>query len=185
MRKHKYLSVKRYFNRFIFHINLKSIKIIAYFNHGLSTKLYCSLLRKHGMEIIGTPRYIGVHVEFDDPKLIKLSERVVISDYCYFLTHDYSITTALIAIGETPKKDISLERYISVGENVFIGKKSIVMPNTKIGNNVIVGAGSVVRGVLEDNSIYIGNPAKKIRNITEQAEIWKKYLDTSYVVMDK
>jgi serine acetyltransferase len=36
------------------------------------------------------------------------------------------------------------------------------MPNTTIGNNCVIGAGAVVRGVIPDNSVVIGNPGKVV-----------------------
>ena len=129
-------------------------------------------------QFTGTPRYIGVNVVFDDFKLIKLGNRVVVSDHAQFLTHDYSITTAQIAVGKIPKSDIALVRGISVGNNVFIGKKAIIMPNTTIGNDVIIGAGSVVRGEIPDNSIVIGNPCTVVGKVTDQAIKWEKLLQS-------
>lgn len=148
-------------------------------------KLYIPLLKREGMKITGTPRYIGTQVKFDDFKLISIGDRVVISDECHLLTHDYSITTALIANGEKIEKDIALIRKITIGNNVFIGKKTIVMPNTRVGDNVIIGAGSVIRGNLESNSIYAGNPAVKLKGIDAQIDKWKELLQSNNIRIDK
>lgn len=51
---------------------------------------------------------------------------------------------------------------VVIGDNVFIGMNSIICRNVSIGNNVIIGAGSVVTKNCDANSIYAGNPAKKI-----------------------
>jgi acetyltransferase-like isoleucine patch superfamily enzyme len=147
-------------------------------------KKYIPLLRKQGMKFEGVPRYIGANVVFDDINLISLGDRVVISDECHFLTHDYSITTALIAINKAPEKDIALVRGIEIGNNVFIGKKTIVMPNTSVGNDVIVGAGTVLRGKIPNGSIVIGNPSEVIGNIYDQAEKWSKYLTSDLIRKD-
>jgi acetyltransferase-like isoleucine patch superfamily enzyme len=147
-------------------------------------KLYVPLLKRNGMKITGKPRYIGFHVKFDNFDNIHLGDRVVISDECFLLTHDYSITTALIAINKMPKSDIQLIRDIKIGNNVFIGKRSIIMPNAEIGNNVIIGAGSVVRGKIPNNSIVMGNPATIVGNIKEQALKWETFLDTNFVKED-
>lgn len=56
---------------------------------------------------------------------------------------------------------------IVIGNNVFIGKQSIILPNVKIGNNVIVGAGSIVTKNIPDNVVAVGNPCKKICSIDE------------------
>ncbi len=50
-----------------------------------------------------------------------------------------------------------------IGNNVFIGANSIIMPGIIIGNNIIIGAGSVVTKDVEDFSIIAGNPARLIR----------------------
>lgn len=148
-------------------------------------RLYIPLLKSMGMKINGIPRYIGKDVKFDNFEYIEIGDRVVISNECFLLTHDYSITTALSSINEKPKTDIALERPIKIGNNVFIGKKSIIMQNTIIEDNVIIGAGTVVCGRIIENSIVIGNPCKVVGNTKEQALKWKKYLDTDKVRKDK
>ncbi|NLI92069.1 MAG: acyltransferase [Peptococcaceae bacterium] len=54
---------------------------------------------------------------------------------------------------------------IYVGENVWIGSRVIILPGTKIGNNSIVGAGSVIKGEFPANVMISGNPGKVIRSI--------------------
>ena len=55
------------------------------------------------------------------------------------------------------------ENVKSIGNNVFLGVNAIVLMGAHIGNNSIVGAGSVVTGKFGDNSVIAGNPAKIIR----------------------
>ena len=45
-----------------------------------------------------------------------------------------------------------------------IGSQAVVFPDIKIGKNCYIGAGSVVRTNIPDNSIYAGNPAKFIKH---------------------
>lgn len=52
---------------------------------------------------------------------------------------------------------------IEIGENVFIGCNSLILKGARIGNNSVVGAGSVVIGDIPENCIAAGNPAKVIR----------------------
>lgn len=54
---------------------------------------------------------------------------------------------------------------ITIGEDCFIGMNSIILKGTKLGNNVIVGAGSVVHGCFPDNCVIAGNPARIIKMI--------------------
>lgn len=57
---------------------------------------------------------------------------------------------------------------ITIGDNVWLGGNVTVLPGANIGNNVVVGAGTVVRGDIPDNYIVVGNPCKLIREITEE-----------------
>lgn len=52
---------------------------------------------------------------------------------------------------------------ITIGDNVWFGGHCSVLPGVTIGNNVIVGAGSVVTKDIPDNAVVAGNPAKIIR----------------------
>jgi maltose O-acetyltransferase len=54
---------------------------------------------------------------------------------------------------------------IKIGNDVFIGTKSIILSGVSLGNRVIVGAGSVVTKSFSDDVIIAGNPAKIIRNL--------------------
>lgn len=56
-------------------------------------------------------------------------------------------------------------KSVLIGNNVFIGCNCIILKGTEIGDNCIVGAGSVVSGKFPDNVIIAGNPAKIIRGV--------------------
>ena len=55
---------------------------------------------------------------------------------------------------------------IMIGDDCFIGMNSIILKGTILGNNVIVGAGSVVHGKFPDNVIIAGNPAKIVKYLS-------------------
>lgn len=52
-----------------------------------------------------------------------------------------------------------------IGDNVWIGWGSIILKGTVIGNNCVVGAGSLVAGKFPDNVVIASNPGKIIREI--------------------
>ncbi|MGL9748625.1 acyltransferase [Enterococcus sp. DIV0170] len=141
-------------------------------NLDLYKKFYPKFLRYRGIKIPKNFRtkfgdaYIHPSVHFDgkDYSLISIGANTTISKEVEFLTHDYSISKALIANGNFKKGGFFL-KPVSVGENCFIGARTIILPGTRIGDNVIVGAGSVVKGKIDSNIVIGGNPAKKIIEI--------------------
>lgn len=64
------------------------------------------------------------------------------------------------------KKNIQTKQ-ISIGNNVFIGGHSTILKGTTIGDNSIIGAGSVVTGYIPQNEIWAGNPVKFIQKIND------------------
>ena len=98
------------------------------------------------------------------PWLLKIGSYTKITTGVIILTHDYSVSVLRRAYGEWLGEGAVTE----IGENVFIGVNSTVLMGTHIGNNVIVGAGSVVSGTIPDNCVVAGNPARVIRSLDEQ-----------------
>ena len=133
-------------------------------------------LKRFGIEIHGIPKYIAPDAYFDSncPSNISLGDNITISKQVCFLTHDYSITTALASVGRRirrgdAEKEVYFNKKIEIGNDCFIGLRSIILPGTKIGNNTIVGGGAVVKGCIPENSIVVGNPARVIGKTTDFA----------------
>ncbi len=59
---------------------------------------------------------------------------------------------------------------VEIGKNTYI-TASVIRNQSKIGNNVIIGMGSVVTKNVEDNKVLIGAPAKVIRENNEKEEL--------------
>lgn len=130
--------------------------------------------RKLGINIGNNINYICSDVYFDstDYSLISIGDNVTISREVMFLTHDYSVHVAMVNVGWIPPtgKTAHYLRPISVDNGSFIGAGVSLLPGTNIGKNCIIGAGSVVKGTIPDNSIVIGNPAKVIANTVDWAQ---------------
>lgn len=90
----------------------------------------------------------------------------------HILTHDASTKRFL-------GNDINRIGRVVIGDNVFIGRHTVVLPNVKIGNNVVVGAGSVVTKSIPDNVIAAGNPCRIICSIEEWIEKQKKNMQSN------
>ena len=66
---------------------------------------------------------------------------------------------------------------IEVMNNVFIGAGTRILYNTRIGNNVIIGADSLVNKDIPDNSVYAGVPARFICTFDEYVKKARAYSD--------
>ena len=56
---------------------------------------------------------------------------------------------------------------VTIGDNVWIGGSVTIVPDVHIGNNVVIGAGSVVTKDIPDNAVAVGNPCRVIRQINK------------------
>ena len=78
-------------------------------------------------------------------------------------------TNAMERFG-SPKEDGTFEfcktqtAPVIIGDNVWIGGVAIIMPGVTIGNNVVIGAGSVVTKDIPDNTVAYGNPCRVMRD---------------------
>ena len=61
---------------------------------------------------------------------------------------------------------------VTIGDNVWIGGNTVIMPGVHIGSNTVIGAGSVVTKDIPDWVVAVGNPCRVIKQITEDD---KKY----------
>lgn len=95
------------------------------------------------------------------PELVSFGNNVEVASGVRFIVHDaiHGVINRDGHSGVTVKENIG---EIVIGDNVFIGAGTIILPGVKIGSNVIVGAGSVINKDLSDNSVCAGVPCKQI-----------------------
>ena len=85
--------------------------------------------------------------------LISIGDNVTLAPRVHILAHDASMFNEL---GYTKIAKVC------IGNNVFIGANSTILPGVTIGDRVIVGANSLVSKDIPSNSVYAGNPARLI-----------------------
>ncbi len=95
--------------------------------------------------------------------MITIGNHVMITGPVTILSHDYSWSVIKGKYGDI----VGNQKKTVIGNNVFIGWGAILLGGTYVGDNVIIGAGSVVSGVVQSDSVYAGNPAKRIMSIEE------------------
>lgn len=67
--------------------------------------------------------------------------------------------------------EIEILAPVSIGDNVWIASGCIICPGVNIGNNAVIGAGSVVTKDVPEGVLAYGNPCKVIKKLTEQDQI--------------
>ncbi len=93
---------------------------------------------------------------------------MTIGDDC-FIGPNVSIYTACHStnpIERNTRKEWA--RPVSIGNNCWIGGSVTILPGVTIGDNVTIGAGSVVVKDIPSDSIAVGNPAKVVKRINSQ-----------------
>ena len=126
-------------------------------------------------------------ISFGDNCLI--ASNVFISDHNHGVFSDDSLSTTLVnhrfepvqrpvSIHTNPSNcyahsDLSTKPIV-IGSNVWVGESVTILPGVKIGNSSIIGAGSVVTKDLDSQSIYAGNPARKLKFFDNKSEKWIK-----------
>ncbi|HWI74897.1 MAG TPA: acyltransferase [Baekduia sp.] len=93
------------------------------------------------------------HIDPDFPWLIAIGDETVVSFGVTILAHDASTRRPLGYTRVAP---------VSVGARVFIGAGAIILPGVTIGDDAIVGAGSVVRRDVAPGTVVGGNPARPL-----------------------
>ena len=116
----------------------------------------------------------GFHIEVGDHVFINYNctvldvGKVKIGDHV-LIAPNVSIYTAGHPIHpETRKTGYEYGIPVTIGDHVWIGGNVVIVPGVTIGENAVIGAGSVVTKDIPANAIVAGNPCKVIRYITEE-----------------
>jgi acetyltransferase-like isoleucine patch superfamily enzyme len=145
--------------------NFSSIKIHRNSNINLSsnTILNSDTLIESFCEInIGCNFYLNKYSRIISKSNISIGDNVTIAQFVSILDHDHRYELFM-------DKNIKFDGYnvasIKIGNNVWIGDKVTICKGVEIGDNVIIGANSVVTSDIKSNAIYAGVPAKFIKDI--------------------
>jgi maltose O-acetyltransferase len=134
-------------------------KFIRKFIFGINDEPMLQILKRQGL-IVGENCSIMGECILDPGHcwLIRIGNNVTLAPRVHILAHDASTKrrTGYTKIG-----------VVEIGDDVFIGANSTILPNVKIGSNSIIGANSLVSKNIPENSVYAGNPAKFICTIDD------------------
>ena len=130
-------------------------------NPSISAGFHCDL----GYNIhVGNNFYAGYNCVMLDYAEIKIGDNCLIGPNVGIYTTGHNLDP-----DERYKTGFAVP--IKIGNNVWIGGNACIMPGVKIGDNSVIGAGSVVTKDIPSGVIAAGNPCKVIREITEKDKV--------------
>lgn len=115
----------------------------------------------------------------------RLNDVILDPSHCWLITIGNNVTMAprvhVLAHDASTKQYLGYTKIgrVNIGDNVFIGAETVILPNVSIGKNVIIGANSTVTKDIPDNSVAVGSPARVISTLDEYLDKEKKSKEIS------
>ncbi len=116
----------------------------------------------------------GKHVHLGSHVYVNYNLTLVDDTHIYIGDHVMIAPNVVIATGTHPihpelrRKEAQFNLPVHIQDNVWLGAGCLVMPGVTIGENSVIGAGSVVTKDIPANVVAVGNPCRVLRDISEK-----------------
>lgn len=153
------------------------MNMIKEFVYRLRGEVTTEKLIQQGMKVgKNFERLNNVLIDDSHAWLISIGDNVTMAPRVHILAHDAST-----------KKFLGYTKIgrVTIGNNVFIGAESVILPNVTIGNNVVIGANSTVTHDIPDNVVVAGTPAKVISSLDDYIEKHKEAMKKAPVYSEE
>lgn len=137
-----------------------------------SSDRYIQYLREKGV-LVGHGCHIDPKTSMIDitrPSLVEIGDNVYMNSYFTLLTHDF-VSGVFI---HSNRCFLPSSGKVTIGNNCRFGRNVMILKGVSIGDNVFVGANSVVNKDIPSNSIAVGNPCKVVKSLEEFYQIRKE-----------
>lgn len=125
---------------------------------GIEPNFYCD----YGFNIyLGKNFYSNHNLVILDANKVEFGHNVFIGPNCGFYTSGHPLDY------KTRNQGLEYAKPIKVGNNVWFGGNVCVLPGVTIGDNVVIGAGSVVTKDIPSNVVAVGNPCRVVKELLE------------------
>lgn len=141
--------------------------------HRRSSESYINWIRSKGVKVghscyVQNTRHIDIDVS--RPSLVEIGNHVFLHKNLSLITHDWASWCFVPLYNDF----IPSHAKIVIGNNVWFGESCTVLKGVTIGDNCIIGLGSIVTKDIPANSVAIGRPAKVVCSIDEYYQKRKK-----------
>lgn len=130
-------------------------------------KIYWKYLRPDPIaELVKRGLVVGKNFSAQD-------EVIIDNSHCWHIVIGDDVTLAprvhILAHDASTKLHLNYTKVgkVTIGDRVFIGAGTIVLPGVVIGSDVVIGAGSVVARDIPSNSVAVGNPARVVKSLDD------------------
>lgn len=147
------------------------------FRNTITSESFLNSLRDKGIKIgKGTIAFAPNEIQIDitRPELLEIGENVLLHRGTIIMTHDYASRCFVNKYNDF----IPSHGKIKIGNNVWFGQHVTILKGVTIGDDVIIGAGSIVSKSIPSNSVAVGSPAKVICTFEDYyAKRQKQYIE--------
>lgn len=145
---------------------MRIIKILKNLWYKRNSKSFVSYLRKNGIEIGDNCVFRGpgsTRIDLQRPELITIGDNVDMNKNFTIMTHDWGSFVFRAKYHDF----INATGRVVIGNNIYFGTDVIVLKGVTIGDNCIIGAGSIVTKSIPANSVATGVPCRVVCSIDE------------------
>lgn len=141
-------------------------------NVTIDTPFHCNL----GKNIfLGSDVIVGMNCTFVDDRAITIGNRVLIASDVQICTASHPVLPQERLVDGWKEKGTTFfrtwARPVVIKDGVWIGAKSVILPGVTIGENAVIGAGSVVNKDIPANCVAVGNPCRVIRRLEKKERV--------------
>lgn len=127
---------------------------------GKGTKVVAPVyIPKQSILLVGEKCWIGRKLTIEGNGEVHIADNCDLGPEVSFITGSHEIGNADRRAGK------GFNGIIRIASGVWLGAKTVILPNIDIGKGTVVGAAAVVTKTLQDNGVYAGSPAKRIRDL--------------------
>lgn len=120
---------------------------------------------------IGDNCFFGRNLTISCSNRVEIGNDCLITGYVFICDSEHGMDPEC---GKRYETQPMIRKTTKIGNNVFIGEKAMIMPGVTIGNNCIIGAGSIVKKSFPDNCMIVGNPAKCVKKYNYKVHQWER-----------
>jgi acetyltransferase-like isoleucine patch superfamily enzyme len=113
---------------------------------------------------------IGMNATLSAAQRIEIGRHVLLGRNVFITDHNHEFRDVKLPV---QKQGITVPAPVTIGDETWIGQNAVILPGANIGRHCVIGANSVVTGVIPDFCVAAGAPARVIRRYNPDSKVWE------------